>query len=729
MLWNTRSRVCKRNGFKAVPKQLLAVVLAAALLVQIFGAPRAAQAAGLVTRLEGSDRYRTALQVATTVKGSGNVVLTIGYNFPDALAAGTLAAKESAPILLLDQTVTASRASLEQTAKIAGPSGHVFLVGGQGVIGPAFRQALTGLGITANQIIQIGGADRYETASLVAGQEGLASGTPVFIASGDSYFDALAVSSVAASNGYPLLLVNHNELPNTVSSFLKQEQPTTVTIVASPGALSPSVVAAVQAAVTVSGNGTVRVIAGDSAYGTEALLLKQYAPHPDAVYLATGSDYADALTGSVPAAQNNVPVVLVDPTLNSTPPELASYFSASRSSTVTVIGGTGALPDSLVTNLTAQMGQSAIKLMPSPNQSVVSFPSAATLIAGSSYTISILPLDASGNPATLDGVPVLTWGTGSSTLALLATMSAPAAGSTNNSYTLTFSAPLIVQNTLLAAPLTLTVGGFSVSSAQNYTIVAPQSTSGGMETVPALLYPSEMATITKNFQWKFNNVTYNWTVQVPSDLLKEDQQTTAYVNRFFNSDASEQQALLQNATPAMQQLITSCESEQKGDFRPWVNDPSNAQFVSKMAQALAATAQADKDSSLQEANFFLSFVGGAIPYKITDLPQMAAETVVNNGDCKDTSILLAALLKTVGYKVALISFPAVPGTSVGHMTTGVAFEDMQRSQLAKLFYLSSSGVDYLNAETTTPGTYIGEAGNFSDQEASLENSGYVFPLQ
>ncbi|MFZ3372529.1 MAG: hypothetical protein WA131_05850, partial [Desulfitobacteriaceae bacterium] len=98
-------------------------------------------------------------------------------------------------------------------------------------------------------------------------------------------------------------------------------------------------------------------------------------------------------------------------------------------------------------------------------------------------------------------------------------------------------------------------------------------------------------------------------------------------------------------------------------------------------------------------------------------------------DCKDTSILLAALLKTVGYKVALISFPAVPGTSVGHMTTGVAFEDMQRSQLAKLFYLSSSGVDYLNAETTTPGTYIGEAGNFSDQEASLENSGYVFPLQ
>ena len=44
------------------------------------------------------------------------------------------------------------------------------------------------------------------------------------------------------------------------------------------------------------------------------------------------------------------------------------------------------------------------------------------------------------------------------------------------------------------------------------------------------------------------------------------------------------------------------------------------------------------------------------------------------------------------------------------------------------WYFTSDGVNYYNAETTAPGTYIGEAGNFPSQENGLESSGYVFPL-
>ncbi|CAA7599601.1 Putative cell wall binding repeat 2 [Acididesulfobacillus acetoxydans] len=801
----------------------LAVLLIFFLALQLL-LPGSALAAGAgsIVRLGGTDRYATAEQVAATVKGhgTGNVVLTIGYNFPDALSAGTLAAEKSAPILLLDRTAAASMETLRRAAGIAGASGHVYLVGGTGVIGSDFRQALMSLGVAAAQISQIGGVDRYATSVLVARAEGAAAGTPVFITSGDSFFDALAVSSLAAAKGYPLLLVNRNSLPATVAAYLKQERPSLVQVVASPGALSPAPVNQVEQA----DPGKVHVLAGDSAYATESLLLNRYAPHPAGLYLATGADYADALTGSVPAAQNGAPLVLLDPSLNNPPPDLDGYLAALPSLPLTVIGGTGALPDSLVTSLSGLLGQAgnhviavnavngrisvtmsrapastpdvtdfkleetvnggtAAVVVPQtvavdgttvtltvpqvqpaaqvqtvvytvaykdsqplsspsftvgnanvadPNRTSVDFPSPSTLVAGSTYTIALVPLDASGNPAPLSGVPVVNWGTGSSALPLLATLTLPAAGSGDNTYIVTFTAPLTAQGGVKAVPLTLTIGGFSATSSQTYVSEAPQASASGTETVPSVLYPAGVQTVTRKFQWQYGGLTYLWTVEIPSDLLQEDRQESAYVARFFSSDAAGQQEMLTKASNSERTLIQSCTVQNDGDYRPWAEDPDNTAFVQTLAKALAATAKADGDDTYGEANFFLSFVGGAIPYQITAVPEMPAQTLADNGDCKDTSILLADLLKAAGYKAALISFLPVPGTSAGHMTVGVALKDSQIPLipgLDGLVYFRDGGTNYYNAETTAPGTYIGEAGNFPSQENGLENSGYVFPLQ
>ncbi|KLU59376.1 N-acetylmuramoyl-L-alanine amidase LytC precursor [Peptococcaceae bacterium CEB3] len=801
----------------------LAVLLVFFLALQmVLPASALAAGAGSIVRLGGVDRYATADQVAATVKGNGtgNVVLTIGYNFPDALSAGTLAAEKSAPILLLDRTAAASMGTLRRAAGIAGTSGHVYLVGGTGVIGSDFRQALMSLGVSAAQISQIGGADRYATSVLVAREEGAATGTPVFVTSGDSFFDALAVSSIAAAKGYPLLLVNHDSLSATVANYLKQEQPSLVQVVASPGALSSALVSQVEQA----DPGKVHVLAGDSAYATESLLLNRYAPHPSGLYLATGTDYADALTGSVPAAQNGAPLVLLDPSLNNPPPDLDGYLATLPSLPLTVIGGTGAVPESLVTSLSGLLGQSgnhviavnavsgrisvtmsrtpaaspdvsdfnvaetvnggpvrtvvplAVALdgttvtltvpevqpgaqaqtvvytvgykgsqpLSSPSFTVgnanvadsarttVDFPSPSTLVAGSTYTITLISRDASGNPAPLSGVPVVNWGSGSSALPLLATLTPPAAGSTDNKYVVTFTAPLTTQGGVKAVSLTVTIGGFSATSSQTYVSVAPQVSESGTETVPSVLYPAGVQTVTRKFQWQYGGLTYLWTVEIPVSLLQEDRQESAYVARFFSSDATGQQAMLTKATTLEQTLIQSCTVQQDGDYRPWAEDPDNTAFVQTLAKALAATAKADGDNTYGEANFFLGFVGGAIPYKITEVPEMPAQTVVDNGDCKDTSILLADLLEAAGYKAALISFMPVPGTSAGHMTVGVALKDSQIPLIPDvdgLVYFRDGGTNYYNAETTAPGTYIGEAGNFPSQENGLEHSGYVFPLR
>ena len=812
MILNSKGRVSLINHNKI---KIFSVVVVMMLMLQII-LPASALAEGGITRLWGNNRFATALQVAATVntQGKGNVVLTVGYNFPDALAAGTLAVQKNAPILLLDRTAAESMSTLQKAASIAGSGGQIYLVGGTGVIGAEFRQALVQLGIHSRQITQIGGQDRYATSALVADQEEAAPGTPVFIASGDNYFDALAVSSLAAEKGYPLLLVNKNTLPSSVSEYLQQDQPSEAILVASPGNISASLRPALEALLP----GKVKVVAGDSIYGTEAMLLSQFAPHPKAVYLATGADYADALTGSVPAAQHGAPLILLDPTLDNPPAELTDYCAGLSVVPITVIGGTAAMPDSLITNFDDLMGgiqnrvtavnavngkitvtlsqapinpptsadftvqfsinggipgtvvplsiiengnmvtltvpdikaeQTAQSVtysvcydgspavnapsfkvsslnVPDPNQSIVAFPATTALAVGSSYSITIQPVDASGNSAKLSGVPVVTWGTGDAAYQMVAVMTAPPPGSTG--YTINFVVPLTAQNGLETAALTVTVGEFSVTSDQTYSIEAPELSADGAEIVPTVRCPSTVPSVTKNFTWQYDFQTYTWTVQVPEDLLTKDRQENAYATKFFDADGVTQLKMFQNASPVLQNLISSCFIEQNGDYRVWVTDNDNEAFVRSMAQALDSTAQVDGDDTYEEANFFLSFVAGAIPYKLTDVPELAAQTVVDAGDCKDTSILLAGLLQAVGYQTALISFPPVPGTNAGHMTAGIALSDSQVPSLPDMVYYTQNGVNYYNAETTAPGLLVGEAGNFSGDENNLENSGYVFPL-
>lgn len=87
-----------------------------------------------VTRLAGMDRAGTAAQTANWTRETVDTVLVAtGHNFPDALAAGPLAGRYSAPLLLVNQhdipTATRRMLDLYKPARIV-------LLGGPGAIGP-----------------------------------------------------------------------------------------------------------------------------------------------------------------------------------------------------------------------------------------------------------------------------------------------------------------------------------------------------------------------------------------------------------------------------------------------------------------------------------------------------------------------------------------------------------------------------------------------------------------
>lgn len=298
-------------------------------------------------RLWGQDRYQTAKAIAEEYNGgtTQNVVLAIGYGFADALASSILANKLNAPVLLVDTTATNSVEAFDYVQKHLAKNGHIYLIGGTGIIKTDFWQRLEGLGFPDFQITQIGGQDRYETAVMLAEKENIAVGTPVVIVNGGDFREALTVSSFAAYNGWPMLLTDSNYLPDSVASYLNKEKPSKVYIIGAKESINANVEAQIRQ------YGTVERLAGNTLQETEEVVLKNFARNATSVYVASGADYADALAGAALAAKTGSPIVLVDPKQSTLPVGILDYLNQLASPNVVTFGGPGAVPQNLTDNI------------------------------------------------------------------------------------------------------------------------------------------------------------------------------------------------------------------------------------------------------------------------------------------------------------------------------------------------------------------------------------------
>lgn len=204
---------------------------------------------------------------------------------------------------------------------------------------------------------RLGGANRYATAVAISGavwDDGAAFGKHVYVASGENFPDALAGGPAAASQGAPLLLVPRvGTLPSVVATELKRLQPSYITIFGGTGAVSADMAAQLKA---FAGTTEVYREAGSDRYET-AELLANYATtwsgstpdHPDVVYVANGSTFADALSGGAAAALEGAPLLLTprDRLHDRTAGALAGINPAE----IIVLGGTGAISSATFTQL------------------------------------------------------------------------------------------------------------------------------------------------------------------------------------------------------------------------------------------------------------------------------------------------------------------------------------------------------------------------------------------
>ncbi|WP_448941418.1 cell wall-binding repeat-containing protein [Microcella sp.] len=268
----------------------------------------------VINRLQGSDRYATAVEVSKEFESFGGAEGSVAYvatgaNFPDALVAAAAAGSQQAPLLL---TPTASMPAVVIAELQRLDPARVVIVGGTGAVSAAVRSQITGA-LPDAIVDRLGGASRYETARLVV-QDAFPGVDSVYVATGRNFPDALAAAAAAVRRGAAVMITDGNA-PTLGADALAVVQPDAVTsvyIAGGTGAVSAGIQTQLN---TLKGAPNVTRYAGANRYET-SLLLNRGVPggFGPTAYLATGTGFADALGGAALAGATGSALYTVPPT-------------------------------------------------------------------------------------------------------------------------------------------------------------------------------------------------------------------------------------------------------------------------------------------------------------------------------------------------------------------------------------------------------------------------------
>jgi putative cell wall-binding protein/peptidoglycan/xylan/chitin deacetylase (PgdA/CDA1 family) len=284
----------------------------------------------------GADRFATSAIVSSSFpKDSPVAYIASGSNYPDALAGAAAAGFRDGPVLLVLKNEIPAVVSAE--LKRLSPESIVVL-GGTEVISNGVQSTLNSIATTK----RLGGADRFETAAKVS--ETFASGAPVvYIASGSNYPDALAGAAAAGVNGGPVLLVHQNEIPKVVSTELARLAPKKIVVLGGTTVISSALEKSLNSVAPTSR------IGGADRFETSADIANSFAAGVPVVYVASGSNYPDALSGAAAAGSKGGPVLLVHQ--NEIPASVKAELDRLNPGRIVVLGGTTVISDALAASL------------------------------------------------------------------------------------------------------------------------------------------------------------------------------------------------------------------------------------------------------------------------------------------------------------------------------------------------------------------------------------------
>jgi len=194
-------------------------------------------------------------------------------------------------------------------------------------------------GCVDGSIERIAGANRFETAAEISRWFEPAGSAPwsatALVATGHGFPDALAGGALAARSSWrrPVLLVG-DSVPAVVHGELSRLGGTLSIILGGTAVVPDSVASELEA------YGRVKRFAGSDRYETAAVVARQWV-YPTSVYVTTGSNFPDALSGVAAAGRESNAILLV--TKDSIPRVVAKELDRLDPHTIRVLGGESAI--------------------------------------------------------------------------------------------------------------------------------------------------------------------------------------------------------------------------------------------------------------------------------------------------------------------------------------------------------------------------------------------------
>lgn len=182
--------------------------------------------------------------------------------------------------------------------------------------------------------------------------------------------------------------------------------------------------------------------------------------------------------------------------------------------------------------------------------------------------------------------------------------------------------------------------------------------------------PQSTQTISRDYAWDYGGRRWTWQLQLPQALYD-------YYKGLPRPPTS--------------------------NYSVYVTHPLDDAYLGQLVTKIQEAARQESYSEFETVGFAASFVQ-SLPYvsdnvstAYDEYPRYPIETLVDNGgDCEDTSILMASLIKEMGYGVVLLRLP-------GHVAVGVAGGEGVYGT-----YWEYEGRKYYYLETTGTGWGIGE---------------------
>jgi putative cell wall-binding protein len=197
---------------------------------------------------------------------------------------------------------------------------------------------------------RVEGADRYE-AAVAMSKASFPSGTTapiVFVVTGSDYPDALSAGPAAVKQKGSLLLTPRDFLHPSTAAEIRRLNPQRIVVVGGEASVPPAVFTAISK--LIPGATTTR-IGGADRYEVSRSVATTFFTSAAGVFVATGTNYPDALASGAAAGRLSRPVLLVDGSTTAVDQPTRDALTSLGATSATIVGGPNSVSTGFETSL------------------------------------------------------------------------------------------------------------------------------------------------------------------------------------------------------------------------------------------------------------------------------------------------------------------------------------------------------------------------------------------